>query len=88
MTYTTHAHARIKERRINELQILMTIEQGKMFYRQGMKFFVHPNNQLVVVTSNNGKNDSIESIITAYCRANAIKYVKLKSKKKYKNDIN
>ena len=85
MNYTHHGKARKAERKIEECNVIHAITEGKIFYRQGMKFYVHPNNRLIVVTSNSGKPAASEQVITVYNRNNAIKYVKLKPKRKEKH---
>ena len=83
-TLTFHAQERISQRRIQESKVSETIDTGKMFYRQGMLFFVNKDNRHIVVTNNPGKGESL-LVITSYCRNNAMKYVKLKDKRLYKN---
>ena len=84
MNYTHHAIARKKERKVKGCNIMQAIDEGKMFYRQGMKFYIHPNNRLIVVTSNSDKPAIQEHVITMYRRSNAIKYIKLKPKRREK----
>ena len=83
---TFHAQERLSERGISPNKVFETIETGKMFYRQGMLFYVHKDNRLIVVTSNDLKEGESSTVITAYCRNNAMKYVKLKDKRLYKNN--
>lgn len=83
-TLSFHAQERISERGISNSKIYETIEFGKMFYRQGMLFFVNKDDRHIVVTSN-PKDKEVLVVITTYARRNAMKYVKLKSKRLYKN---
>ena len=83
MIYTSHALNRKAERNVKESSIKKAMKQGTLIYRQGMKFYVHPNDRLIVVTSN--YETEAEVIITLYFRNNAMKYIKKKDKRRYKN---
>ena len=83
-TFTGHAIQRVNQRSISQEEIDYTLAMGKFFYRQQLLFYVSPDDNLVVVTSNpDVSGDFI--IITSYYRKNAMKYIKRKSKKRYKN---
>ena len=79
-----HAKQRMSKRSISEIDIDYTLSMGKFFYRQQLMFFVSPDDNMVVVTTNPEVDGSM-NVLTSYYRKNAIKYVKRKSKRRYKH---
>lgn len=86
-----HADNRIAERNINPTHLMMAMEYGEQFFKQGLVFYAVPDknipkeldgklrfqlNNLVVVLDPNSAE-----VITCYKSNNAVKYIKKKQKR-------
>jgi hypothetical protein len=95
-THTLHSFKRSSQRGIDSNKIIVTLEYGEVFYKQGLIWYVlgtkcipphleHKKNQLmntVVIVSGNSNQ-----IITCYRCTNPFKNIKTKSKTLQKQSI-